>query len=291
MLIQSRRGVTLFVENIPSRMQWKGLWHLFARHGEVTRTYIAWKLSRGGKRFGFVSFGKDSDAVRAIERLDVFNVYGFRDGTIDPLSQSRKVKIPVESIVSQSESSSKFSSNQKQSTNSGKEMRMDDVERETLIGELAGKDVGAGLEQPIEILKDSVEVATVSSGDADITTPRACIDVIDMGLLPNLLATDSIPEMRKSSWAEEVDKRMNARYSKGDPDQGDLEIDMDKNEEETFRDFFLEMSPKKRPKIVKSFPSQNGGSIIRKLRLGAARVSACFGDVQCRPKVVEQMGS
>ncbi|KAK8689746.1 hypothetical protein V6N13_088459 [Hibiscus sabdariffa] len=63
------------------------------------------------------------------------------------------------------------------------------------------------------------QVATVSSGDADITTPRACVDVRDMGLLPNLLATDSIPEMRKSSWAEEVDKRMNARYSKGDPDQ------------------------------------------------------------------------
>ncbi|KAK8589627.1 hypothetical protein V6N12_024021 [Hibiscus sabdariffa] len=82
------------------------------------------------------------------------------------------------------------------------------------------------------------QVATVSSGDADITTPRACVDVRDMGLLPNLLATDSIPEMRKSSWAEEVDKRMNARYSKGDPDQGDLETDMDKNEEETFRDFF-----------------------------------------------------
>ncbi|KAK8571753.1 hypothetical protein V6N12_027826 [Hibiscus sabdariffa] len=211
-------------------------------------------------------------------------------------------------------------------------MRMDDVERETLIGELAGKDVGAGLEQPIENLKgllgekeksvsinlisapkivgenekksedgvgliqkyspvvdvsmgllgekilepDSVEVATVSSGDADITTPRACGDVRDMGLLPNLLATDSIPEMRKSSWAEEVDKRMNARYSKGDPDQGDLETDMDKNEEETFRDFFPEMSPKKHPKIVKSFPLQNGGRSIRKLRLGAARVSACL---------------
>ncbi|KAK8689747.1 hypothetical protein V6N13_088460 [Hibiscus sabdariffa] len=329
-------------------MQWKGLWHLFARHGEVTRTYIAWKLSRGGKRFGFVSFGEDSDAARAIERLDGFNVYGFRltvkvanqkngfigsktndvignktnkvrgganmdategfvqgakvkkvrghvqdedlwelrkclvgematvcsvraiadrlekwglngikvrrmggktfllsfededlyimledlewsylkeifckveewsekrkrtqratwiealgknanrkldcervmvvistdhsqrieetiivevgdkcyevsvselgfrDGTIDPLSQFGKVKILVESTVSQSESSSKFSSDQKQSTNSGKEMTMDDVERETLIGELAGKDVGAGLEQPIENLK------------------------------------------------------------------------------------------------------------------------------------------
>ncbi|KAK8702877.1 hypothetical protein V6N13_021211 [Hibiscus sabdariffa] len=230
---------------------------------------------------------------------------GFRDGTIDPLSQSGKVKIPVESTVSQSKSSLKFSSDQKQSTNSGEEMIMDDVERETLIGELAVSinlisapkivgenkkkygneavaqeldmgqkirnwaavvsvdsknrsedgvgliqkyspvvDVSMGLVGEKNLEPDSVEVATVSLGDADITTPRACDDVRDMGLLPNLLATDSIPEMRKSLWAEEVDKRMNARYSKGDPDQGDLETVMDKNEEETFRDFFPEMSQK-----------------------------------------------
>ncbi|KAL4290371.1 hypothetical protein GQ457_14G024220 [Hibiscus cannabinus] len=55
----------------------------------------------------------------------------------------------------------------------------------------------------------SVEVAIVSSGDVDITTPRACGDVRDM------------------------------------------EIDMDKNEEESFRDFFPEISQEKRPKIVK----------------------------------------
>ncbi|KAL4367062.1 hypothetical protein GQ457_05G033920 [Hibiscus cannabinus] len=402
--------------------------------GEVTRTYIARKLTRGGKRFGFVSFGEDSDAARAIERLNGFNVYGyrlkvkvanqkngfignktndgignksnkvgggagmdaaegygensrhwgenanrkldcervmvlistnhsqrieetiivevgdegfevsvselgFRDDTIDPLSKSGKAKIPVESTVSPSESSSIFSSDQKQSMDSGEEMRMDDVERDTLIGEHAGKDVGAGLEQSIENLKgllgekeksvsinlifapksvgenekygnegeaqeldmglkirnwaavvsedskkrsedgagliqeqgpvvdvsmgldgekklepNSVEVA-ISSGDEDITMSRACVDVRDMGLLPNLLATGSIPEMGKSSWAEEVDKRMNIHYSKEDPDQGDLETDMDKNEEESFRDFFPEMSPKKRPKNVKRYGS------------------------------------
>ncbi|KAL4388911.1 hypothetical protein GQ457_09G014360 [Hibiscus cannabinus] len=84
----------------------------------------------------------------------------------------------------------------------------------------------------VKILEsDSVEVAIVSSGDVDIITPRACDDVRDMGLLPNLLATDSIPKR-----AEDVDKRMNARFSKGDFDQGDSEIDMDKNEEESFRD-------------------------------------------------------
>ncbi|KAK8553680.1 hypothetical protein V6N13_100519 [Hibiscus sabdariffa] len=71
-------GTTLFIENIPRRMQWKGSWHLFARHGEVNRAFIAKKLSRGGKRFGFVSFGMESDASRAMERLIGFDVYGYR---------------------------------------------------------------------------------------------------------------------------------------------------------------------------------------------------------------------
>ncbi|KAL4369597.1 hypothetical protein GQ457_05G034860 [Hibiscus cannabinus] len=198
---QQTRGVTLFVENIPSRMHWKGLWHMFARHGEVTRTYIARKLTRGGKRFGFVSFGEDSDAARAIERLNGFNVYGYR----------LKEQGPV-------------------------------------------VDVSMGLDGEKKLEPNSVEVA-ISSGDEDITMSRACVDVRDMGLLPNLLATGSIPEMGKSSWAEEVDKRMNIHYSKEDPDQGDLETDMDKNEEESFRDFFPEMSPKKRPKNVKRYGS------------------------------------
>ncbi|KAK8667745.1 hypothetical protein V6N13_105226 [Hibiscus sabdariffa] len=70
--------VTLFVENIPRRMQWRGLWHLFARHREVSRAFIARKLSRGDKRFGFVDFKYAADANRAIERLNSFSVYGFK---------------------------------------------------------------------------------------------------------------------------------------------------------------------------------------------------------------------
>ncbi|KAK8514610.1 hypothetical protein V6N12_057509 [Hibiscus sabdariffa] len=72
------RSVSIFVENIPTRMHWKGLWHLFARHGDVYATYIARKLSRGGKRFGFVRFKNEVDAGRAMERLDGFVVYSFR---------------------------------------------------------------------------------------------------------------------------------------------------------------------------------------------------------------------
>ncbi|KAL4384541.1 hypothetical protein GQ457_15G028720 [Hibiscus cannabinus] len=62
------------------------LWHLFARHGEVCRAFIARKLSRGGKRFGFVRFSTEEDAKRAMERLDGFTVYGFRL-TVKPETQ------------------------------------------------------------------------------------------------------------------------------------------------------------------------------------------------------------
>ncbi|KAK8690132.1 hypothetical protein V6N13_088833 [Hibiscus sabdariffa] len=59
-------------------MGWKGLWHSFARHGDVVDTFIPRKPSRGGKKFGFVHFGKKIDAERVIERLNGFTLYGFR---------------------------------------------------------------------------------------------------------------------------------------------------------------------------------------------------------------------
>ncbi|KAK8635747.1 hypothetical protein V6N13_004467 [Hibiscus sabdariffa] len=58
-------------------MHWKGLWHLFARYGDVIATFIAGKLSRGGKRFGFVRFGSEVEAMRAMERLNGCMIYGF----------------------------------------------------------------------------------------------------------------------------------------------------------------------------------------------------------------------
>ncbi|KAK8689715.1 hypothetical protein V6N13_088428 [Hibiscus sabdariffa] len=57
-------------------MQWKGLWHSFARHGEVVNVYIARKCSKGGKRFGFVRMNGKEDADRVIERLHGFKIYG-----------------------------------------------------------------------------------------------------------------------------------------------------------------------------------------------------------------------
>ncbi|KAK8682438.1 hypothetical protein V6N13_054826 [Hibiscus sabdariffa] len=69
---------TVFVENIPKAMEWKGLWYTFARHGDVVGTYIARKLSRRGRKFGFMRVKKKIDAERVIERLNGFNLFGFK---------------------------------------------------------------------------------------------------------------------------------------------------------------------------------------------------------------------
>ncbi|KAL4384915.1 hypothetical protein GQ457_15G025860 [Hibiscus cannabinus] len=71
-------AVSLFVENLPKALHWKGLWHAFARHGDVLYAFIARKLSREGRRFGFVRMKTRTDALRTIERLDGFTFYGYR---------------------------------------------------------------------------------------------------------------------------------------------------------------------------------------------------------------------
>ncbi|KAK8714198.1 hypothetical protein V6N13_149392 [Hibiscus sabdariffa] len=70
--------ISLFVENLPEKLHWKGLWFSFARHGDVVSVYIAKKKSRGGKRFGFVRMKNLVEATRVMERLDGFTLYGSR---------------------------------------------------------------------------------------------------------------------------------------------------------------------------------------------------------------------
>ncbi|KAL4369203.1 hypothetical protein GQ457_05G027280 [Hibiscus cannabinus] len=95
---------------------------------------------------------------------------------------------------------------------------------------------------------------TVSPWDY-LPTHRAFDDVRDMGLLRSMKANDVIPAKGLSTRAEDVDKRMNARSSNGDNNQFELETDKVQSEEESFRDFFPELSPKKRPKSVKRYGS------------------------------------
>ncbi|KAK9000729.1 hypothetical protein V6N11_081217 [Hibiscus sabdariffa] len=76
---EGKQGViSLFVENLPESLHWKGLWFAFARYGEVVNVYIARKRSRGGKRFGFFRMENMGDANRTIQRLNGFALYGSR---------------------------------------------------------------------------------------------------------------------------------------------------------------------------------------------------------------------
>ncbi|KAL4332122.1 hypothetical protein GQ457_07G001490 [Hibiscus cannabinus] len=75
---QGSRVITLYVSNLPSKLHWSGLRHIFGFHGDVVDSFIASKLNKSGERFGFVRFSNSTDAFRAIERLDGFSLFGFR---------------------------------------------------------------------------------------------------------------------------------------------------------------------------------------------------------------------
>ncbi|KAK8477794.1 hypothetical protein V6N11_058077 [Hibiscus sabdariffa] len=70
--------ITLYVGNLPEKLHWCGLRQAFRRHGDLVDAYIAKKLDRQGKLFGFVRYSKMWDARRAMESLNGFKIFGFR---------------------------------------------------------------------------------------------------------------------------------------------------------------------------------------------------------------------
>lgn len=70
--------VTLFMYNILTTMQWKGLWTLFRYHGDVIDAFIPAKKSKSGRKFGFMRFYKLVNAHKAINRLNGFVILGNR---------------------------------------------------------------------------------------------------------------------------------------------------------------------------------------------------------------------
>ncbi|KAL4284387.1 hypothetical protein GQ457_16G026650 [Hibiscus cannabinus] len=74
--VGGRQTITLFIDNLPERLHWQGLWLAFGRHGDVVDAFIATKRNKKGRRFGFVRFSKKIDADRAIERLNGFKLFG-----------------------------------------------------------------------------------------------------------------------------------------------------------------------------------------------------------------------
>ncbi|KAK8699655.1 hypothetical protein V6N13_115738 [Hibiscus sabdariffa] len=79
---ESNQLFTLYVDNISTRLNWKGLWFALGRHGDVAEAFIARKRNAKGRRFGFLRYRNRTDAVRATERLNGFFLYGSKISVI-----------------------------------------------------------------------------------------------------------------------------------------------------------------------------------------------------------------
>ncbi|KAK8548470.1 hypothetical protein V6N12_061384 [Hibiscus sabdariffa] len=147
-------GVTLFIENIPRRMHWKALWHMFARHGE---------------RGEWASATKEQSAV---EKQKPAGELGFKDDTVDPLSRSTSVKAPVQSALSHSEESSESFSEEEQKGISEKELRKGDVEGESFNKMGAGKVVEGCSKQYFENLNSHQGKWEGAGGESSGKSPK-----------------------------------------------------------------------------------------------------------------------
>ncbi|GJW30068.1 RNA-directed DNA polymerase, eukaryota, reverse transcriptase zinc-binding domain protein [Tanacetum coccineum] len=58
-------ATSFYVTNMPPALTSKGLWNMCASHGRLVDAFIANKLSKGGKRFGFIKFlgVKDANSI------------------------------------------------------------------------------------------------------------------------------------------------------------------------------------------------------------------------------------
>jgi len=76
---QGRREVSVFVSNIPERLDKYGLKGLFSKAGKVSDVYIPMGRRKGsGRRFGFVRFWNRYEALKSIQLLNNAAVRGCR---------------------------------------------------------------------------------------------------------------------------------------------------------------------------------------------------------------------
>ncbi|KAK8617256.1 hypothetical protein V6N13_080174 [Hibiscus sabdariffa] len=65
---RQKGAFSLYVDNLPESLHWQGLWHFFGQHVDVVDAYIANKLNKRGRRFGFVTFEKEVDTLNTSDR-------------------------------------------------------------------------------------------------------------------------------------------------------------------------------------------------------------------------------
>ncbi|GKC11132.1 Rop guanine nucleotide exchange factor 7-like protein [Tanacetum coccineum] len=66
-------ATSFYVTNMPPALTSKGLWNVCASHGRLVDAFIANKLSKGGKRFGFIIFFGVKDANSIV--ISMYTVY------------------------------------------------------------------------------------------------------------------------------------------------------------------------------------------------------------------------
>ncbi|KAK8705294.1 hypothetical protein V6N13_048898 [Hibiscus sabdariffa] len=74
--------VTLFVNNLPPKLHWSGLNQSFGFHGDVVDAFIASKLDKSGKKFGFVRYNSRSSYWRKVKLIQRRSVRSAQEGTI-----------------------------------------------------------------------------------------------------------------------------------------------------------------------------------------------------------------
>ncbi|KAL4340333.1 hypothetical protein GQ457_08G008340 [Hibiscus cannabinus] len=234
--------VTLFVENIPSRMQWRGLWHMFARHGKVIPTFIAKKLSRGSKRFGFVEFGNEEDSNRAMERLNGFITYGFRltvkaarqrnsknsEEKKSPVNEQKRMHIRVEKEEDQQRA---------------EDQKLKEINVAAAEGRIRSLDMGNNLRSWAEVL----------SGPTPKQPELLLGSNSGLGLLPKAVNQELIEETKV------VDQPIGGTSSPVDKEQN-LDLDFASDREMDSLDHFGEMDPVISIK-KNSFPVKKYGSL------------------------------
>ncbi|KAK8633133.1 hypothetical protein V6N13_013987 [Hibiscus sabdariffa] len=94
----------------------------FERHGNVLDAFIARRLSRRGRKFGFVRFGDSTDALRALERLNGFIMYGFKL-TVALATPKRKGKVWDKGIMGRNSLSAENGDSSKGGSFSGQTQR------------------------------------------------------------------------------------------------------------------------------------------------------------------------
>ncbi|KAK9019777.1 hypothetical protein V6N11_054285 [Hibiscus sabdariffa] len=236
--------VSLFVENLPETLHWKGLWFSFARHGDVVNAYIARKRCRGGKRFGFVR-------MKNPEEADVFQVsvreVGFHDGTSYPLCNNGNSEMADSEKIDESTSTSKSDMVRSKSENEvdwnrpgmeEEEIQARWVERNCINGDSWDNETSRGHIKFSELVgglpKDTGALDGVGIGEGCGLEARPCENfdplsglasygkgriaesnsVVNLDLDPKEHA-GGVANGQKKPWAERINEKVNLGYIHG----------------------------------------------------------------------------